>query len=258
MENLIVLFWWFVISKYSIYNIEKLYYLEYNKNNIIAKHVYYTSWIFIIACSIRSIFPRIDGQRTCLFDTWLSYPLVGRICATFGEIAFVYQLTLVTKSFARKLDCVSIYKGMNIVMILIYLAQILCWYGVLFKKNLMHVIEEFIWMIAMLSIGFSYLYFSDLVRYDLTKYKFLLAFIISIGYGIFMMFIDVPMYYDRFVKYNSSTSLSFSDSINDMYSCKVTSSSYSTWKSEILWMTGYFIGATYLSIKLNNFQELLI
>jgi len=257
MENLIVIFWWFIISQFSIYNIEKLYYLEYNKNNKFALHVYQASWVFIMACSIRSIFPRIDGLRICLFDYWLSYPLVGRICATFGELAFAYQLTLVTKSFAYKLNCHKIYKGMDLVMGLIFIAQLFCWYGVLYHKNLMHVIEESIWMVSMLSIGLSYLYFNELVSNNVTKFKFTLAFLISAGYSIFMIFIDIPMYYNRYLKYNYYNYGSFLDKIKDMAICKIVTSNYLVWNNDVIWMTGYFIGASYLSIKLNEFIELI-
>jgi hypothetical protein len=257
MDNLIILLWWFTISKFSLYNFEKLYYLKYNKNNINALRIYQASWVFIISCGIRSIFPRIDGQRICLIDIWLSYPLVGRICATFGELAFVYQLTLVTKIFAQKLNCYEIYNGMNMILGLNFIAQILCWNGVLFQNDLMHVFEESIWMISMLLIGSSYLYFSDLITNEITRINFLIAYIISIGYAIFMMCVDVPMYYNRFLESSNLQKLSLLDGINDLASCKVNSS-YSVWESEIPWMTGYFIGTTYVSIKLNNFQELVI
>lgn len=258
MQNLLVLGWWFLISTYSLYNIKKLYYIKYNKNNIIDVHVFKSSCIFILACCIRSIFPRIDGRRICIINTWLSYTLVGRICATFGELAFVYQLTLTTKSIARRLNCYQIYNGMDVIMGLIFIAQLFCWYGVLYQNNLMHVIEEGIWMITMPIIGFSYLYFSNLIINNITKYKFLIVFIISIGYTMFMIFIDVPMYYNRYLEYNNFNYNSFYENIKDTLYCKLVSYSYSIWKNEISWMTGYFIGATYLSIELNNFRKLVI
>lgn len=260
MENLIVLIWWFIISAYSLYNIQKLYYLKYDKNNKVSYYIYQSSCMFIMACSIRSIFPRIDGYRVCMFNSWISYPLVGRILATFGELAFVYQLTLVTKIFARKFNCYKIYNTMNIVMGLIFIAQIFCWYGVLFQRNMMHVIEESIWMITMLSIGYSYFYFYSLTRCKLFVY----AFLISIGYTLFMIFIDIPMYYnrylisnDRYLISNHPEYKSIYNTINDISCCKTISSSYLIWKDAIPWMTGYFIGATFLSIKMNNIQEFL-
>jgi len=263
MTNYIVLYWWYSISSYSIYNLEKL----YNIKNIITDtnslHIYQASCLFIFACMIRSIFPRKDGQRICLFDTWLSYPLTGRILATIGEISFGYQLTLITKLFAKKLNCYKIYYLMNYIMFLIFIAQIFCWYGVLFQNNLMHVIEESIWMISMVCIGFSYLYFNIFIKNIQTKQYFYIAFIISYIYMIFMILIDIPMYYNRYLKSNVIINRTLYDSIKDMALCYISSDTldiweYNIWADEIPWMTGYFIGATYLSINLNHFKNLLI
>ena len=254
MNESTVYFWWFIISIYSYYNIENLYYLKhcYYKNNI-NKHIYISSCVYISACAIRSIFPRIDGSRICLVDMWLSYPLVGRICATFGELAFVYQLTLITKLFAQKFNCYKIYNIMNLVMVLICMAQLFCWYGVLFQNNLMHVIEESIWMITMPTIGCSYLYFCKFINDDLIKFKFYNAFLVSICYAIYMFYANVPMYYNKYLLSNDIKYTSILEGLYDMSQCRLVSFSYLLWKDEIPWMTGYFMGATFISIKLNSF-----
>lgn len=41
---------------------------------------------YVFGCAFRSILPRADVQRICLFDTWLSSVLVGRSVATIAEI----------------------------------------------------------------------------------------------------------------------------------------------------------------------------
>jgi hypothetical protein len=255
------LFWWYLISKFSIHNIEILYYnRKYITNDINSLRNYQASCIFVAACTIRSFYPRIDGKRICFFDTWISYPLIGRICATFGELAFVYQLTLITKLYAHKLDCYKIYHMMNIIMNLIVIAQIFCWYGVLFQKNMMHVIEESIWMFTMSLIGFSYLYFSKLVKDVKLKYYFVFGFCLSSIYTMFMLYVDIPMYYNRYLVSNLEpvkTNMSLYNSLIDLTSCKQISQSYNIWKDEIPWMTGYFIGATWVSINLVHFPELL-
>jgi hypothetical protein len=190
----------------------------------------------------------------------LSYPLVGRICATFGELAFTYQLTLTTKIIAHKLNCYNIYKLMNIVMGLIFIAQIFCWYGVLYQKDMMHVIEESIWAFSMCIIGKSYLYFYYLTNNFQKKKLFMFAFKVYCIYLMFMLYVDIPMYYNR-INYKDVTNQinkTFFQSIKDMSSCNKISKSYITWKHEIPWMTGYFIGATYLSISLIKFHNMLV
>jgi len=257
MSNYIVIFWWYSITKYSIHNVERLYYIR-NYITLENKENYIASYLYIFACLIRSCFPRIDGKRICFFDSWISYPLVGRILATIGELAFGYQLTLVTQSFAQRLNCYKIYHLMDIIMNLIFIAQIFCWGGVLFQNNLMHVFEESIWMFSMTCIGLSYLYFNNFVKNIKTRNYFYLGFVISYIYMMFMVWVDIPMYYNRYLETNSiiNTNLSLFESIKDMASCYKISKSYNDWKSEMPWMTGYFIGATFISINLMDFQEL--
>src|SRR6204780_3339657 len=38
--------------------------------------------IYVFGCAFRSVLPRADVQRICLFDTWLSSVMVGRSVAT--------------------------------------------------------------------------------------------------------------------------------------------------------------------------------
>src|SRR4051812_26744156 len=40
---------------------------------------------YVFGCAFRSILPRADIQRICLFDTWLSSVFVGRSVATVAE-----------------------------------------------------------------------------------------------------------------------------------------------------------------------------
>ena len=44
---------------------------------------------YVIGCAFRSLLPRADVQRICLFDTWLSSVFVGRSVATVAEMCFV-------------------------------------------------------------------------------------------------------------------------------------------------------------------------
>lgn len=46
---------------------------------------------YVFGCAFRSILPRADVQRICLFDTWLSSVVVGRSVATVAELCFAVQ-----------------------------------------------------------------------------------------------------------------------------------------------------------------------
>src|ERR1700687_4845150 len=40
---------------------------------------------YVFGCAFRSVLPRTDVERLCLFDTWLSAVLIGRSVATVAE-----------------------------------------------------------------------------------------------------------------------------------------------------------------------------
>src|SRR5215218_337918 len=59
------------------------------------------SGAYVFGCAFRSILPRADVQRICLFDTWLSSVMVGRSVATIAEVCFAIQWALVLRQLAR-------------------------------------------------------------------------------------------------------------------------------------------------------------
>ena len=52
---------------------------------------------YVFGCAFRSLLPRADIQRICLFDTWLSSVLVGRSVATVAEICFAMQWAMILR-----------------------------------------------------------------------------------------------------------------------------------------------------------------
>src|SRR5436190_23695234 len=56
---------------------------------------------YVFGCAFRSVLPRADVQRICLFDTWLSSILVGRSVATIAEVCFVVQWAIVVNQLGR-------------------------------------------------------------------------------------------------------------------------------------------------------------
>ena len=46
---------------------------------------------YVFGCAFRSLLPRADVQRICLFDTWLSSVMIGRSVATVAEVCFAAQ-----------------------------------------------------------------------------------------------------------------------------------------------------------------------
>ena len=52
------------------------------------------SGVFTGVCAFRSFFPRIDLERYCLVDSFISSMVVGRSAATVAEISFASQIAL--------------------------------------------------------------------------------------------------------------------------------------------------------------------
>src|SRR5271170_8378202 len=57
--------------------------------------------VYVLACAFRSVLPRADVQRICLFDTWLSSVLIGRSVATVAELCFAAQWAMVLRELGR-------------------------------------------------------------------------------------------------------------------------------------------------------------
>jgi len=204
--------------------------------------------IFVTACGIRGIWPRQYVDRICLFPTWLSYPFVGRCLATVGEIAFAYQLSLVTKQ--------------PLILWLGIVSQFVCWAGIITTNYNFHAYEEILWLM----IGTICAVSSNA-----------LVATIAFVYVLFMYFVDIPMYHDRHVEDTVSEKTYFSlggfsldgfswdgfsldgfswdgfswDGIKDTLTCKFDDT-YTVWKSEMLWMLGYFIVGTRISMYLSR------
>src|SRR5262245_49513894 len=52
------------------------------------------SGLFVAACAFRSILPRIDLERMCLWDSPFSSVFLGRAVATIAELCFASQCAL--------------------------------------------------------------------------------------------------------------------------------------------------------------------
>src|ERR1700739_3881188 len=56
---------------------------------------------YVFVCAFRSVLPRADVQRICLFDTWLSSVMVGRSVATVAELCFAAAWGIVLRELGR-------------------------------------------------------------------------------------------------------------------------------------------------------------
>src|SRR5215471_9529793 len=113
------------------------------------------SGIFAAACAFRSILPRVDLERRCLWNSPLSSIFVGRSVATVAELCFAVQCALLISKLAAVTGNVSLQVLGWCLVPLILLAQLCCWYAVTTLNHLGHAIEEILWSVLAFLVALS-------------------------------------------------------------------------------------------------------
>jgi hypothetical protein len=206
---------------------------------------------YVFGCAFRSVLPRADVQRICLFDTWLSSVLIGRSVATVAEICFAAQWTIVLRQLG---GIAGVDTTVNIawaVVPLIFVAQCCSWYGVLTTNYLANAIENSIWAVTFLLVGVGV--WRLLPEFD---GPFRLALVVAIigiaAYLAFLITIDVPMYLSRWRDglADGNKVLSPLEGLWDASTRWVVTHDFAHWKEEIAWMSLYFTAAVWASLAL--------
>jgi len=206
------------------------------------------SGLFVAGCAFRSIFPRADVQRICLYDDWLSVVLIGRAVATVAELAFMTQWALLLGESADpgQRDVAKIVS--RILVPLIAVAEICSWYAVLSTNYLGNAIEQSIWTFAsaLVVIGL-------LARERGARQRFVGIATALIGaYIVFMSTVDVPMYLRRWRADEQSKRpyLSFVEGVRDAGLHRVVTRDWEPWREEVPWMSLYFSTGVWVSLWL--------
>ena len=205
------------------------------------------SGVYILVCAFRSFFPRIDLERYCLHDTPLSSIALGRTCATLAEICFSIQCALTVYSLAIAVNCTAITFVAYLVVPLVMIAQLFCWYATLTLNHFWHGIEEMTWVIMLILVGSCFLAGFFLLT---PTHKILMAigFISCLASIYIMLFIDIPMYLSRSKIHQRR--LTFKEGISDALLRRVHTKAWTVWKKEVLWLTSYFTFGVWLSISM--------
>ena len=148
--------WWKTLCSISVGNILLWTWTYANSQedqlNLYRKYHLILSGIYTFVCAYRSVLPRIDLERYCLFDTQFSSIVLGRSAATIAEISFATQLGLLMHEYAINYqhpvaECFSFF-----IPPLLTLAQCFCWMGVVTRNHVYHAVEESLWAIAFVGI----------------------------------------------------------------------------------------------------------
>ena len=263
--------WWLFLSIVSVLNIGlwifSLIIFKRSKEKF-SKNIYpwrkimlWCSGIYVLVCAFRSFLPRIDLERICLVDTVFSNMFIGRSAATIAEIAFIVQCAILLREAGKGAgDRLALFVSLSLVPIIV-VAEGFSWYAMLATNYFGSVIEESLWTICGIMLVISFLWLWPHVK---NRHKsFLNAMILfSVGFVIFMVTVDVPMYITRWSADTTAGTqyLALLEGIKDSVSACTVSFSQDIWREEIPWMTLYFTVAVWVSISLPlapNYKQII-
>jgi hypothetical protein len=206
---------------------------------------------YVFGCAFRSLLPRADVQRICLFDTWLSSVMVGRTVATVAEICFAVQWAIILHRLGTMTGADTTLNAALAIVPLIVIAEVFSWYAVLTRKYWANAVENSIWAVAFFIVGLGL--FRLLPEFDGAVRGILVITIVGIaGYLAFLITVDVPMYLKRWRAEMASGGkpLRPMEGLRDVSLRWVVTRDISEWKEEIPWMSLYFSAAVWASLAL--------
>jgi hypothetical protein len=209
------------------------------------------SGLFVAACAFRSILPRVDVERMCLWDSPFSSVFLGRAVATIAEICFAWQCALLLFKLSHSTgDSIIGTIGLTVLPIIL-VAELACWFAVVTLNHLGHAIEELLWsmMVALVASG--------LVIYShksggMVPFWVVFGLIASATTTAVMLFVDVPLYLSRWrtgrragVRY-----LRILDGLRDAFARRQVTHASADWRNEVLWMSLYFSAGVWVSLAI--------
>jgi hypothetical protein len=206
---------------------------------------------YVFGCAFRSVLPRADVQRICLFDTWLSSVLVGRSVATVAEVCFIVQWAIILQQIGAITGSDAVLNVAWIIVPLILIAECSSWYAVLTMNFLYNAIENSLWAVAFFLVGLGLCRllpeFQGPVRAVLV-----LSIAGIVAYLAFLITVDVPMYLSRWRANlaEGNQLLGLLEGLRDVSTRWVRTHDIAHWKGEIAWMSLYFSGAVWASLAL--------
>jgi hypothetical protein len=210
--------------------------------------------VYVLGCAFRSILPRADVQRICLFDTWLSSVMVGRSVATIAELCFAAQWAIVLYALGRVANSDTAKTIAKAIVPLIALAECCSWYAVITTHFLGNVLENSLWTLTFLFIGIA---LSRLVpRFRGPAQLAIAAAAAGIAfYVVFMASVDVPMYFGRWQADLAAGKDYFGlfAGLHDLATRWIVTHDIAPWRDEIAWMSLYFSMAVWSSLALAGF-----
>ncbi len=209
------------------------------------------SGLFVAACAFRSVLPRVDLERLCLWDSPLSSVFVGRTVATIAEFCFAAQCVLLMFKLSHSTGAPSIQAIGLTVLPIILVAELACWFAVVTLNHLGHAIEELLWsiMVALLAVGL--VIYSQQTRGAWPLWV-VIGLIACAGTIALIMFVDIPLYITRWRtgRRDGLRYLRIRDGLKDTFLRRQVTHASEDWRNEVLWMSLYFSAGVWVSLAI--------
>ncbi len=209
------------------------------------------SAVYVIGCGFRSVIPLYDVPRLCVVDSWLCNVAVGRSVATVAELCFVTQWAVWLRELSRSTGSRVGELSATLIVPIIAVAESCSWYSVLTTDNIGHVIEESLWGLSTVLVIVGLVGIRSRCAGRL-RYFVDGCCLVAVTYVAYMITIDVPMYWARWVADEAAgrNYLTLVDGFVDAVGRGRVSHRWEDWRHEVAWMSLYFSVAVWLSISL--------
>lgn len=209
------------------------------------------SGLFVAACAFRSILPRVDLERMCLWDSPFSSVFVGRSVATIAELGFAWQCALLLFKLSAATGSSIISTIGLTVLPLIVVAELACWFAVLTLNNIGHAVEEFLWSIMVGLVAAGTVIYWQHTGGALPMWV-AIGLIASVGTTALILVVDVPLYITRWRKGKRAglRYLRIVDGLKDAVVRRRITQAREDWRNEVLWMSLYFSAGVWVSLGL--------
>jgi hypothetical protein len=212
--------------------------------------------VFTCACAYRAVLPRIDVPRICFFDTPASWPLLGRIAATFAELAWTFQFYTVLRAIhgERVLSMSSAarrtVRAGQAALALALAAECLSWTNLISGSDLFATLEQGVWSVLFFVLAAAYVVALRAWAAHPKSYRVLALLLVVMGceqawesLGLYL-----PRYLDEVA---AGTPLEPAGAgLARLASCANVTQDMSAWEDDAFWMSGYFSFAVWSSLWL--------
>jgi len=207
------------------------------------------SGVYVSVCGFRSLFPRVDLERVCLWDTWLSAIFLGRTVATIAEFCFAIQCALFVQRLAEITGLPALAAAAHVFIPVVIAAEIVCWYAVLSLNHIGHAVEESLWSFLMLLLAAAVGTAAFAAHGSLRTMLMAVFLVYAVGGGLTLAF-DVRMYVQRWRRHAADGYLSLAMGFHDSRRRRHPTLAWDVWRVEAPWMTLYFSFGVWTSLAM--------